>query len=148
MFVGLNAHPVSSGRNAGSDAVAPSVDEGPAAGDGNIVSTIGGSSADFPKPAAPFAPVRMGGHVQPPKLVTSILPPYPAVAREAGIEGDVIVEASIDETGRVVTTKVISGPVMLRQAAVEALRKWKYEPSQLNGEPTKAQTTVTIRFRR
>ena len=57
-----------------------------------------------------------------------------------------MVEASVDQSGNVVATKVISGPPMLRQAAVDALRRWKYQPAMLNGEPVAVQITVTIQF--
>ncbi len=57
-----------------------------------------------------------------------------------------MVEASIGPAGNVVATKVISGSPMLRQAALDALRRWKYQPATLNGEPVTVQTTVTIQF--
>jgi len=101
-----------------------------------------------PPAAEAQAPVRIrvGGELKPPRLVSSTLPVYPAVARDAGIEGDVVIDTTIDKTGKVTAMKVVSGPPMLRQAALEALRQWKYEPSKLNGEPVPIQMTVTIRF--
>jgi len=80
--------------------------------------------------------------------VSSVLPVYPAVARDTGTEGDVVIDTTIDKTGKVTSMKVVSGPPMLRQAAVDALRQWKYEPSKLNGEPVPVQLTVTIKFHR
>jgi protein TonB len=60
----------------------------------------------------------------------------------------VVVDTAIDAAGNVTTTKVISGPAMLRQAAVDALRRWKYSPATLNGEPIAVHITVTINFHR
>jgi TonB family protein len=152
MFVGLNAHPVSSQRAEGSGDTdsAPSLDAGPPSdAENNGLQEIGASSAPVPQPAAPAPnPVRIGGQIKPPRLVFSALPIYPNVAMQAEVEGDVVVDASIDKTGQVVAAKVISGPLMLRQAAIDAVRKWKYEPSLLNGVPIAIQTRVTIRFHR
>jgi protein TonB len=152
MFVGLNAHPVSSQRAEGSGDAdsAPALDAGAASdAENDGLQGIGASSAAIPQPTAPPpGPVRIGGQIKPPRLIFSALPIYPSVAKQAGIEGDVVVDASIDKTGHVVATKVIAGPLMLRQAAVDALRQWKYEPSLLNGEPIAMQTRVTIRFHR
>jgi len=146
MSATLNAHPVSAQRSASDDAdAAPSVDASAASPNAELQG-IGANSdvAPPPPPAAP--PLRLGGFVKPPKLLTSVLPVYPSIARSSGIEGNVVVEASIGLAGNVVATKVISGPPMLRQAAVDALRRWKYQPAMLNGEPVAVQTTVTIQF--
>jgi protein TonB len=64
------------------------------------------------------------------------------------VEGDVVVEASIDSNGNVSATKVLYGPQMLRVAAVDALRRWKYEPAMLDGKAVATQMTVRIRFHR
>ncbi len=146
MSATLNAHPVSAQRSASDDAdPAPSVDASAASTNADLQG-IGANSdvAPPPPPAAP--PLRLGGFVKPPKLLNSVLPVYPSIARSSGIEGNVVVEASIGLAGSVVATKVISGPPMLRQAAVDALRRWKYQPAMLNGEPVAVQTTVTIQF--
>jgi protein TonB len=75
------------------------------------------------------------------------MPTYPAPARASRIEGDVVIRATIDATGKVTNMQVVSGPKALQQAALDALRKWKYEPATLNGQPTSIQQEVTIRFR-
>jgi periplasmic protein TonB len=59
----------------------------------------------------------------------------------------VVIETTIDKSGSVVRTHVVSGPAMLRASALEALKRWKYEPSRLNGEPVEVQMQVTIKFR-
>jgi len=63
------------------------------------------------------------------------------------VEGDVTILAEIDKTGKVGKMKVISGPVLLQDAALEALSKWKYEPARLDGQPMPSALLVTIRFR-
>jgi len=142
----LNAHPVSAQRSASGDAdPAPSVDTGAAPPSGVLQGIAANSDvAPPPPPAAP--PIRIGGDVKPPKLLSSALPVYPSIARSSGIEGSVVVEASIGPAGSVVSTKVISGSPMLRQAALDALRRWKYQPATLNGEPVAVQINVTIQF--
>jgi len=146
MSATLNAHPVSAQRSASGDAEpAPSVDGGAVSSNGELQGIAANSDvAPPPPPAAP--PIRVGGDVQAPKLVSSVLPVYPSIARATGIEGSVVVEASIGPAGNVVSTKVISGPPILRQAALDALRRWKYQPGTLNGEPVAVQITVTIQF--
>ncbi len=97
-------------------------------------------------PAAPPTP-RVGGQVTPPRLLKSAATEYPILARQRRIEGDVVVEARVDENGRVAAAKVLSGPELLREAALTAVRQFKYAPAQLNGNPTTAQVLVTVKFR-
>jgi protein TonB len=72
---------------------------------------------------------------------------YPIGARQSGVEGDVVVKTTIDKSGNVVGMKIVSGPMLLRQAALDALHRWKYEPSKLNGQPVAVELQVTIKFR-
>jgi TonB family protein len=74
-------------------------------------------------------------------------PRYPMLATENHIEGDVYIQAQIDANGKATRMKVVSGPPLLYQAAMEALRQWKFEPSRLDGNPVDSQTVVTIQFR-
>ncbi len=64
-----------------------------------------------------------------------------------GLEGDVIIDAVIDPAGNVKTAKTISGPTLLRSAALDAVRKWKYAPSRLDDQPISIQMLVTLQFR-
>jgi TonB family protein len=82
-----------------------------------------------------------------PISVSAVLPGYPLLAKNQHLEGDVRVDAVIDVNGRVTATKAVSGPVLLQQAAVDALRQWKYLPATLNGKPVPMHLSVTIRFR-
>jgi TonB family protein len=150
----LNSHPVSSQRTGGEEAdAAPSLDaaaEPAASASGALPGVIG--SSDVASPPAPEikpdGPVKVGGLVKEPKLIFSTLPIYPAAAKNSNIEGDVVIRATIDKTGRVTHTEAISGPAMLRQSALDALGRWKYEPSKLDGQPVSVQMLVTIKFHR
>ena len=73
-------------------------------------------------------------------------PRYPIEAREQGIQGDVLLQATIDTKGNLVDIKVVQGDPILVKAAVEAVNKWKYRPFILNGEPVDVDTTIKIQF--
>lgn len=100
-----------------------------------------------PVAAQPKAPIRVGGRVKPPRAISTPDPVYPTLAKQARIQGDVLIDAVIDTHGNVVEMQVVSGHPLLIQAAMEALRKWKYEPTYLNEEPVSVQLIVTVRFR-
>lgn len=98
-------------------------------------------------PAAPPAvPATTGGMVQQPRLIRSAPPVYPQFARSTQASGEVVVDALIDTTGKVTAVKVISGPVLLRQAAMETVRQWKYEPARLDGQAVAMHLTVKVEF--
>jgi TonB family protein len=113
---------------------------------GGLVSTV--SHPNVPPPPGGFLGASSSGMTaSEPKLISSTRPVYPQVAKQSSVEGDVIVAADIDATGKVVGAKATAGPVHLRQAAVDAVRNWKYEPAILNGKPTSAQVSIKIQFR-
>jgi protein TonB len=153
MSQSLNSHPAAAQRtNAAGSEPAPAPDA-PADSDGSSALLSGiASSPRVPALAPPVVPsdvpARIGGDVKEPRLITSALPVYPLGAKQAGVEGDVVVNTTIDKNGSVVGMKIVSGPVLLRQAALDALGRWKYEPSRLNGQPVAVQMQVTIKFRR
>jgi periplasmic protein TonB len=99
-----------------------------------------------PPSVKPNGPVRVGGHVRQPKAIVQVRPDYPILAREARIQGQVRIDAVLDEQGNVIEMKVVSGPPLLYQAALDALKKWKYEPTYLNDQPIAVQMIVTITF--
>jgi protein TonB len=80
-------------------------------------------------------------------LLAPILPVYPGIAKAAHVEGSVVVEAVISRQGTIESLHVVSGPQMLQNAALEAIRAARYQPYRLNGEPTEVQTTITVNFR-
>lgn len=116
---------------------------------GVLGGVIGGVLSTAAKPVAPSgkaAPVRIGGRVKAPKAIVQVRPEYPPLARQARIQGQVQVDAVLDEQGNVVEMKVVSGPPLLYQAALDALKKWKYEPTYLNDQPIAVQMIVTVSF--
>ncbi len=90
--------------------------------------------------------VRVGGNVQPPRVISETQPIYPALARQAHIEGDVVLRAVITKDGNVSELKVISGHPLLVQAALDAVRQWKYQTTKLNGDPVEVEMTITVHF--
>jgi protein TonB len=92
------------------------------------------------------APVRAIGEIREPKLVKQVAPVYPEIARQARVEGTVIVEATTDIYGRVQNTKVLRSIPLLDQAAIDAVRQWVYEPMIINGRPRGVIFSVTVKF--
>lgn len=101
----------------------------------------------LPPPAGFAGTSSPGETASEPKLISSARPVYPPLAKQANIEGDVIVAMDIDARGNVVAAKAIAGPMYLREAAVDAVKKWQYRPGSLNGKPMATQKSVTIQFR-
>jgi TonB family protein len=92
-------------------------------------------------------PLRVGPRVQAAKLISNQPPPvYPPAARAAGIWGNVVMDVTIAKDGSVASVTVLSGDAMLAQAAVEAVRQWKYQPTLLNEQPIEVITEVTANF--
>jgi protein TonB len=89
----------------------------------------------------------VGGDVQESKLLLKVVPVYPALAIVARAAGSVILEAEIDEEGNVANVKIVSGHPLLVNAAAQAVKRWKYSPTLLNGEPQSVLATVTVVFR-
>jgi protein TonB len=101
-----------------------------------------------PPPARPSGPVRVGGKITTPALVHRIEPNYPEFAARAGMEGVSILEAIVDERGRVAEVRVLrtAGPLLDREA-IAAVRQWRYTPLVLNETPVRFILTVTLSFR-
>jgi TonB family protein len=95
----------------------------------------------------PAAPVPVGGDVKPAKLLKSVQPVYPQMARTQHVSGNVQIDALIDADGNVSSMKVLSGPALLRDAALQSLKQWKYQPAELDGKPTSMHLTVVLQFR-
>ncbi|MCU1316861.1 MAG: hypothetical protein JWN63_2183 [Candidatus Acidoferrum typicum] len=104
---------------------------------------VGGSK----QPSAPAAPLPIGGDVRPARLIFSVPPTYPMLAKSQHVSGNVLVDALIDATGHVTAMNVVSGPTLLHQAAMDALKQWKYQPASLDGKAVPMHLAVTIRFR-
>jgi protein TonB len=79
-------------------------------------------------------------------LIGPIQPAYPQIARAAGIQGTVVIQAIISKSGRIESTRVLSGSPMLQAAALDAVRAARYRPYLLNNQPTEVETTISINF--
>jgi TonB family protein len=86
------------------------------------------------------------GIVQVGRLLRMTPPFYPPTAKQTGVTGVVTVEARIDKDGHVVETSVLRGPYPLRRSAQDAVKRWRYEPTLLNGRPVGRVTRVSFRF--
>ena len=108
---------------------------------------IGGVASNLPPPpkAAPSR-IRQGGNVQQAKLINQVRPLYPPLAKQARIQGTVQLQAIIAKDGTVIQLEVLSGHPLLVQAALDAVRQWRYQPTLLNGEPVEVVTTVAVVF--
>jgi TonB family protein len=96
--------------------------------------------------AAQKPPVRVGGVVKEPKKIKDVKPVYPDEAKEAGVQGMVILEVVIGKDGSVTSAKVLRPVPLLDKAALDAVEQWKYEPTQLDGEPVDLLMVVTVNF--
>jgi protein TonB len=122
-------------------------------GDPNSTVTLPNSHGDgpvtAPMPEAPRSdePIHVGAGVTPPEIVTRIEPRYTDIARHAGTEGVVVLQAVIDEQGMVTNLSVIKGlPMGLEQAALDAVRQWRFKPALQQGRPVKVYYNLTVRF--
>jgi protein TonB len=114
---------------------------------GGVIGGMLNTGAKPPLPTGkPNAPIRVGGRVKPPKPISQVHPVYPLLAKQARVQGLVQIDAILDEQGNVIDMKIVSGPRLLYQAALDALKKWKYEPSYLNDQPISVELIVTITF--
>jgi len=107
---------------------------------------IGASSVPPPPPQQPAAPIRLHSGIRTPEKVVHIAPTYPAIARTSRVQGIVIIEAIIDSRGNVESARVLRSIALLDQAALDAVRQWKFTPTLLNGVAVPIIMTVTVNF--
>ncbi len=112
---------------------------------GVIGSVLSSTPVAVPKIATPQR-VRVSSGVQSGLLVRKVPPSYPPLARQARIQGTVILQAQISKDGNIMNLQLISGHPMLAPAAIEAVKQWKYKPYLLNGEPVEVETQVQVNF--
>lgn len=113
---------------------------------GVIGGVIGGVGGAPPPPKPTQTRIRQGGNVTAAKLMNKVQPQYPPLARQTRISGTVRLHAIIGKNGQVEQLEVMSGHPLLVQAALDAVRQWKYQPTQLNGEPVEVDTTIDVIF--
>ena len=111
---------------------------------GGSVGGVAGGIAAPPPP--PQEPIRVGGKIKPPTKIHNVDPIYPPIAQSARVSGVVIIEATIGVDGSVTDARVIRPVALLDQAALEAVRQWKFTPTLLNGTAVPVIMTVTVNF--
>jgi protein TonB len=99
-----------------------------------------------PPPERPAVPVRLGSGIRAPVKTVDVAPVYPAIARSAHVQGLVILEAVVDAGGRVDDVRGLRSIPLLDQAAIDAVRQWRYTPTLLNGRAIPIVLTVTVSF--
>ena len=97
-------------------------------------------------PPSAGAPVRVGGNIKQPLKIADAAPVMPELARQAGIRGVVILEIIVGTDGAIKDAKILRSIPLLDQAALDAVRQWRYEPTLLNGAPVPVIMTVTVNF--
>jgi periplasmic protein TonB len=119
-------------------------------GTASLANVIGGGGGPGPSVVAATpkkeGPLNVSSGVIAGLLLAPIRPVYPPIARAAHVQGTVVVTAIINKEGRIVGLQVLSGPVMLQTAAVDAVKEARYRPFLLNGQPTDVTTTISVNF--
>jgi protein TonB len=147
----VSTHPLIFGTNHPSadtsSPEAPQPDIGTATGGPGLPPLFDIHSTILPRPPAPVPlPTRRVSRVMEGNLIHRVEPQYPPIAKQLGIQGAVIVKAVISREGTIEQAHVISGQGMLSNAALDAIRQWKYRPYYLNNEPIEVETQITVNF--
>jgi len=108
---------------------------------------VGGVVGGLPDAPPPTQAVRVGGQIKEPKKLKDVKPTYPDIAKQARVQGVVILECTISPQGKVTNVTVLRGIPLLDAAAIEAVKQWVYTPTLLNGVPVPVIMTVTVNFR-
>jgi protein TonB len=96
--------------------------------------------------ATPPATQHVSSGVMQGMLINKVIPAYPAIAQAIHASGMVVLQATISRTGTIENLRVTSGPPVLRQAALDAVKQWRYRPYMLNGQPVEVETAVEVDF--
>jgi protein TonB len=112
---------------------------------GVIGGILSSTQVAVPKIAAPVR-VRVSTGVATGLLIRKVTPTYPQLAKQARIQGSVVLQAEISKDGTIQNLQLISGHPMLAPAAIEAVKQWRYKPYLLNGEPVAVETQVVVNF--
>jgi len=158
VFVSAGTHPlllpsrIPTVPTSGDDSGTTSIPTGPGVpgsiGDGlgnNVLEAIGERTPPVIPASPPVRPSRVSRMMEG-NLIYRVQPEYPALAREARVQGVVVLRAVIDRDGIIQNLKVVSGPPLLVHAAMSAVRQWRYRPFYLNDQPVEVETQVTVNF--
>jgi periplasmic protein TonB len=111
---------------------------------------IGGVSTAAPPPPPPPAPVQTritkGGDVMMATAINKVTPVYPQLARQARVQGTVRLHTLIDKDGKVIDATYVSGPAMLAQSAIDAVKQWRFHPTMLNNTPVQVECVFELNF--
>jgi periplasmic protein TonB len=117
---------------------------------GGIISSVPSAAPPPPPPPKPkekpIQRITVGGNVQKARLVDQPRPAYPPLARQARIQGTVKFTAIIGRDGAIQNLQLMSGHPLLVPAATEAVKRWRYKPTLLNGEPVEVVTQIDVNF--
>jgi protein TonB len=115
---------------------------------GSVLGSVASNSLLPPPPPKAAAPqrIKVGGNVQAANLIKKVAPVYPPLAKQARIQGHVLLSAVISNEGTIQDLKVNSGHPLLVQSAMDAVRQWQYKPTMLNGEPVEVSTEIDVNF--
>jgi protein TonB len=114
--------------------------------DSGVMGSIFGSGSGPQVKAAPPKKVNISAGVAVGMLLQKTQPIYPPIAKAARVSGTVVLQAMISKQGTIEDLHVVSGPAMLQQAAIEAVKTWRYRPYLLNNEPVEVETTINVIF--
>src|SRR5215471_2605683 len=112
---------------------------------GVIGGIVGSAPVNVPR-VAPPKKITISGGVAQGNLIHRVEPLYPQIAKMGRVQGDVVLQAKISKTGSIEDLHVISGNPMLTQAAIDAVKQWRYRPYLLSNEPVEVDTTITVHF--
>ncbi len=112
---------------------------------GGVIGSVLSSTVAVPKIATPQR-IRVSSGVSTGLLIKKVTPNYPPLAKQARIQGHVLLQAEISKDGTIQNLQLISGHPMLAPAAIEAVKQWRYKPYLLNGEPVAVETQVDVVF--
>jgi TonB family protein len=99
-----------------------------------------------PPPSSSDGVLRVGGVIKPPTKIVNVAPIYPQEAKDARVQGVVVIEMIVDEAGAVKEAWILKSIPLFDESALEAVRQWRYEPTLLNGVPRPVRMTVTVNF--
>jgi protein TonB len=116
--------------------------EGLGGGEGNVFTGRSGPNVKIEAPRKAIISAGVAGGL----LIQKTAPVYPQIAKEARVSGTVVLQAMISRAGMIENLRVVSGPTMLRQSAMDAVKTWRYRPYLLDGEPVEVETTVSVTF--
>ena len=105
----------------------------------------GGMQSVFPEPSGDNGALQSARDVQD-SVVQRIMPVYPTQARSQHVQGEVLLQALIGKDGSVADLRVVSGPDVLATSAIDAVRRWRFKPYEVNGQPAEVETNIRVNF--